>query len=107
MENLNTTIVFGSVFVVTAFIALLTLSSPVTIDAQNIIDDNSIFDKKSNTGNKYTIQKSCGDSFLSNNEGGPLSQDVLTDLNRYLSQNPVAVGDEPLTDVKNVDGNVS
>ena len=60
--------------------------------------------KKSNTGNKYTIQKSCGDSFLSKNEGGPLSQDVLSDLNRYLSQNPVMVGNEPLTDVKNVDG---
>lgn len=41
-----TTIVFGSVFVVTAFIALLTLSSPVTLDAQNIIEDNAKFDKE-------------------------------------------------------------
>ena len=41
---------------------------------------------------------------MSKNEGGSLSQDVLSALNMYLSQNPVAIGDEPLTNVKNVDG---
>ena len=41
---------------------------------------------------------------MSKNEGGPLSQGVLSDLNTYLSQNPVAIGDEPLTNVKNVNG---
>ena len=30
--------------------------------------------------------------------------DGLANLNAYLSQNPVAVGNEPLTNVKNVDG---
>ena len=107
MKKLNTTIVFAYVFVATGFIALLTLSPPVATNAQKIIEnyeDNAKYYEKLNTGNKYTIQKSCGDSFLSKNKGGPLSQDVLSDLNRYLSQHPVAIGDEPLTNVKNVDG---
>ncbi len=91
----------------TGFLALLTLFLPLTTNAQKIIEnyeDNAKYYEKLNTDNKYTIQKSCGDSFLSKNKGGPLSQDVLSDLNRYLSQNPVAIGDEPLTNVKNVDG---
>ncbi|HET9807952.1 MAG TPA: hypothetical protein VFP49_13700, partial [Nitrososphaeraceae archaeon] len=78
-----------------------------TTNAQKIIEnyeENAKYYEKLNTGNKYTIQKSCGESFLSKNKGGPLPQDVLSDINRYLSQNPVAISDEPLTNVKNVDG---
>ena len=107
MKNLNTTIVFASVFVATGFLALLTLSPPVATNAQKIIEnyeDNAKYYEKLNTDNKYTIQKSCGDSFLSENKGGPLPQDVVSALNGYLSQNPIAIGDEPLTKVKNVDG---
>ena len=107
MKNLNNTIVFVSVFVATGFLTLLTSSSPLTTNAQKVIEnyeDNAKYDEKLNTGNKDTIPKSCEDSFLSKNEGGPLSQDVLSDLNMYLFQNPVAIGDEPLTNVKNVDG---
>ena len=104
---MNNTIVFVSVFVATGFLTLLTSSSPLTTNAQKVIEnyeDNAKYDEKLNTGNKDTIPKSCEDSFLSKNEGGPLSQDVLSDLNMYLFQNPVAIGDEPLTNVKNVDG---
>ena len=107
MKNLNNTIVFVSVFVATGFLTLLTSSSPLTTNAQKVIEnfeDNAKYYEKLNTGNKDTIPKTCGDSFLSKNEGGPLSQDVLSDLNMYLFQNPVAIGDEPLTNVKNVDG---
>lgn len=89
------------------FFSLLMLYSPVTTNALNIIEnyeDNAKHNEKLNIGNKDIIQKSCGNSFLSKNKGGLLSQDVLSDLNRYLSQNTVAIGDEPLTDVKNVDG---
>jgi hypothetical protein len=66
--------------------------------------DNVKYYEKLSPGTKYTIQKTCGDSFLSQNKGGPLPQDTVSDLNRYLSQNPIAIGDEPLTKVKNVDG---
>ena len=104
---MNTAIVFASLLLATGFLALLTPYSLLTTNAEKIIEnyeDNAKYDEKLNTGNKDTIPKSCGDSFLSNNEGGPLSQDVISDLNMYLSQNPVALGDEPLTNVKNVDG---
>jgi hypothetical protein len=90
-----------------SFFVLLTLFYPLTTHAQNIIEnyeDNVKYYEKVSTDNKYTIQKSCGDSFLSQNKGGPLPQDVVADLNKYLSQNPIAIGDEPLTKVKNVDG---
>ena len=35
-------------------------------------------------------------------EGGPIPQEFLDDLNTYLAQYPVAIGDEPMTDVKNI-----
>ena len=88
----------------TGFLALLTSYSPVTTNAQKVIENHEDNAEKLNNGIIDTIPKSCEDSFLSKNEGGPLSQDVLTDLNMYLSQNPVAIGEEPLTNVKNVDG---
>ena|SRR6187200_955293 len=88
----------------TGFLALLTSYSPVTTNAQKIIENHEDNAKKLNNGIINTIPKSCEDSFLSKNEGGSLSQDVLSDLNMYLSQNPIAIGDEPLTNVKNVDG---
>lgn len=43
---------------------------------------------------------SCVDSFLPQSEGGPITQEFLDDLNTYLARYPVAIGDEPLTDVK-------
>ena len=105
---MNISIVFASVFGAISFLILFSLFSPLTTNAQKIsenYDENNVkYYEILNTDNKYTIQKSCGDSFLSENEGGPLPQDVLSDLNRYLSQNPIAIGDEPLTKVKNVDG---
>lgn len=104
---MNISIFCGSVFLTISFLVLLTLFSPLTTNAQKIIEnyeDNVKFYEKSSTNNNYTIQKSCGNSFLSQNKGGPLPQDVVSDLNRYLSQNPIAIGDEPLTKVKNVDG---
>ena len=88
----------------TGFLSLLTFHSPVTTNAQKVIENHEDNAEKLNNGIIDTIPKSCEDSFLSKNEGGPLSQDVLTDLNMYLSQNPVAIGEEPLTNVKNVDG---
>ncbi len=108
MKNLNNTLVFASIFMVIGFLTLSILSSPVNTNALKInenYEDNAKYNEKLNTGNKdIIIQKSCGNSFLSKNKGGLLSQDVLSALNMYLSQNPVAIGDEPLTDVKNVDG---
>jgi hypothetical protein len=107
VKNLNISIVFASVFVAISFFVLLTVFSPLTTNAQKIIEnyeDNVKYYEKLSTDIKYTIQKSCGDSFLSQNKGGPLPQEVVADLNRYLSQNPIAIGDEPLTKVKNVDG---
>ena len=104
MKNLNNTIVFVSIFIATGFLALLTFYSPVTTNAQKVIENHEDNTEKLNNGIIDTIPKSCEDSFLSKNEGGPLSQDVLSALNMYLSQNPVAMGDEPLTNVKNVDG---
>jgi hypothetical protein len=107
LKNLNTTIVFASLLLATGFLVLLTPYSSLTTNAQKVIgnfEDNAKYDEKLNIDNKDTIPKSCGDSFLSNNQGGSLSQDVLTDLNMYLSQNSIAIGDEPLTNVKNVDG---
>jgi len=104
---LNTTIVFASLLLATVFLVLLTPYSPLTTNAQKVIEnyeESAKYDEKLNIDNKDTIPKSCGDSFLSNNQGGSLSQDVLTDLNMYLSQNSIAIGDEPLTNVKNVDG---
>ena len=88
----------------TGFLALLTSYSQVTTNAQKVIENHEDNAEKLNNGIIDTIPQSCEDSFLSKNEGGPLSQDVLTDLNMYLSQNPVAIGDEPLTNVKNVEG---
>ena len=88
----------------TGFLALLTSYSPVTTNAQKVIENHEDNAKKLNNGIIDTIPKNCEDSFLSKSEGGTLSQDVLSDLNMYLSQNPVAIGDEPLTNVKNVDG---
>jgi hypothetical protein len=100
--------VFASVVGAISFLILLSLFSPLTTNAQKIsekYDENNVkYFEILNTDNKYTIQKSCGDSFLSENKGGPLPQDVVSALNRYLSQNPIAIGDEPLTKVKNVDG---
>lgn len=105
---MNISIVFASVFGAISFLILLSLFSPLTTNAQKIIenyDENDVkYYEKLNTDNTYTIQTSCGDSFLSENKGGPLPQDVVSDLNGYLSQNPIAIGDEPLTKVKNVDG---
>ncbi len=105
---MNISIVFASVFGAISFLILLSLFSPLTTNAQKIIENYDENDVKSyeklNTDHTYTIQKSCGDSFLSENKGGPLPQDVVSDLNGYLSQNPIAIGDEPLTKVKNVDG---
>ena len=104
---MNNTLVFASIFMVIGFLTLFMLSSPVNTNAQKIIEnyeDNAKYDEKLNTANKDIVQTSCRDSFLSKNKGGLLSQDVLSSLNMYLSQNPVAIGDEPLTDVKNVDG---
>ena len=102
LKNLNNTIVFVSIFI--AFLALLTFYSPVTTNSQKVIENHEDNTEKLNSGIIDTIPKSCEDSFLSKNEGGPLSQDVLSALNMYLSQKPVAMGDEPLTNVKNVDG---
>lgn len=107
MKNLNISIVFASVFLTISFLFLITLFSPLTANAQKIIgnyEDNVKYYENLSPGNKYTIQKTCGDSFLSQNIGGPLPQDIVSDLNRYLSQNHIAIGDEPLTKVKNVDG---
>lgn len=88
----------------TGFLALLTYYSPLTTNAQKVIENHEDNIEKLNNGIINTIPKSCKDTFLSKNEGGSLSQNVLSDLNMYLSQNPVAIGDEPLTNVKNVDG---
>jgi hypothetical protein len=89
----------------TGFLALLTSYSPLTTIAQKVIENHEENAEKLNNGIIIdTTPTSCEDSFLSKNEGGPLSQDVLSDLNMYLSQTPVAIGDEPLTNVKNVDG---
>jgi hypothetical protein len=108
LNSLNISIVFASVFGAISFLILLSLFSPLTTNAQKIIknyDENDVkYYEKLNTDNTYAIQKSCGDSFLSENKGGPLPQDVVSYLNGYLSQNPIAIGDEPLTKVKNVDG---
>jgi hypothetical protein len=93
--------------VATGFLALLTLYSPLTTNAQKISEndeENAKYLEKSNLGNQYMIQKNCEDSFLSNSNGGSLPQDVLSDLNRYLSQNSVAIGDAPLINVENVNG---
>lgn len=107
MKNLDNNLLFAYVLVAIGFFALLTFYSPITTNALNIIEnseDNAKHNEKLDIDNKYIIQKSCGDSFLSKNEGGLLSPNVLSDLNSYLSHNPVAIGDEPLTNVKNVDG---
>ena len=105
--NLNNILVSVSLFLSIGFVALLTFSSPLTTNAQKVIEnyeDNAKHKEKLIIDNKDITPKSCGDTFLSKNEGGSLSSDVLSDLNRYISQNPVAIGDEPLTNVKNVDG---
>jgi hypothetical protein len=105
LKNLNNTIVFVSIFIATGFLALLTSYSPLTTIAQKVIENHEENAEKLNNSIIIdTTPTSCEDSFLSKNEGGPLSQDVLSDLNMYLSQTPVAIGDEPLTNVKNVDG---
>ena len=105
---MNISIVFASVFGAISFLILLSLFSPLTTNAQKIsenYDENNVrYFEILNTDNIYTIQKRCGDSFLSENKGGPLPQDLVSALNGYLSQNPIAIGDEPLTKVKNVDG---
>ena len=107
MKNLNISIVFASVFVIISFLFLLTFFSPLTTNAQKIIgnnEDNLKYYENLSPSNKYTLQKTCGESFLAQNKGGALPQDIVSDINRYLSQNPIAIGDEPLTKVKNVDG---
>jgi hypothetical protein len=107
LNNLKNTILLASLLLATGFLVFLTLSSPLTTNAQKVTEDyedNAKYEEKLNTDNKNSIPKSCEDSFLSKNEGGPISQDLLSDLNTYLSENPVAIGDEPPTDVKNVDG---
>jgi hypothetical protein len=58
----------------------------------------------SSTTNPEAIIESCEDSFLPQSEGGSIPQEFLDDLNSYLAQYPVAIGDEPITDVKNIDG---
>jgi hypothetical protein len=107
LKNLNISIVFASILLTISFLFLITLFSPLNANAQKIIgnyEDNVKYYEKLSPGNKYTIQKTCGDSFLSQNKGGSLPEDIVSDLNRYLSQNSIAIGDEPLTKVKNVDG---
>ena len=104
---MNVSIVFASVFIIIGFLFLLTLFSPLTTNAQKTIGNNEAnlkYYENLNPGNKYILQKTCGDSFLAQSKGGPLPQDIVSDINRYLSQNPIAIGDEPLTKVKNVDG---
>ena len=104
---MNISIVFASIFVIISYLFLLTLFSPLITNAQKIIgnnEDNLKYYDELSPGNKYTLQKTCGDSFLAQSNGGPLPQDIVSDLNKYLSQNPIAIGDEPLTKVKNVDG---
>ena len=104
---MNNNLLFAYVLVTIGFFAILTFYSPITTNALNIIEnseDNAKHSEKLDIDNKYIIQKSCGDSFLSKNEGGSLPPDVLSELNSYLSHNPVAIGDEPLTNAKNVDG---
>jgi hypothetical protein len=107
LKDLNNTILLASAILASGFLVFLTLSSPLTTNAQKVTEDyedNAKYEEKLNIGNKDSIPKNCEDSFLSKNEGGLISQDLLSDLNTYLSQNPVAIGDEPPTDVKNVDG---
>jgi hypothetical protein len=107
LKSLNISLVFACVLLTISFLFLLTLFSPLTTNAQKINgsdEDNVKHYENLSTDTKYTIQKTCGDSFLSQNKGGSLPQDIFSDLNRYLSQNPIAIGDEPLTKVKNVDG---
>jgi hypothetical protein len=107
LKSLNISIVFASVFLTISFLFFITLFSPLTANAQKILgssEDNVKYYEKLSPGNKYTIQKTCGDSFLSQNKGGSLPEDIVSDLNRYLSQNSIAIGDEPLTKVNNVDG---
>jgi hypothetical protein len=58
----------------------------------------------SSTTNPEAIIESCEDSFLPQSEGGSIPQEFLDDLNSYLAQYPIAIGDEPITDVKNIDG---
>jgi hypothetical protein len=102
LKNFNTLNVFASVFLIISFLFLLTLFSPLTTNAQKIIgnnEDNVNYYDELSPSNKYTIQKTCGNSFLSQSKGGPLPPDIVSDLNRYLSQNPIAIGDEPLTKV--------
>ena len=104
---MNISIVFASVFVIISFLFLLTFFSPLTTNAQKIIGNNEDilkYNENLSPGNKYALQKTCGDSFLAQSKGGSLPQDIVSDINRYLSQNPIAIGDEPLTKVKNVDG---
>jgi hypothetical protein len=63
-----------------------------------------LLSSSSSTTNPEAIIESCEDSFLPQSEGGSIPQEFLDDLNTYLAQHPVAIGDEPLTDVKNIVG---
>jgi hypothetical protein len=63
-----------------------------------------LLSSSSSTTNPEAIIESCEDSFLPQSEGGSIPQEFLDDLNSYLAQYPVAIGDEPITDVKNIDG---
>ena len=42
LKNLNNTIVFVSIFIATGFLALLTFYSPVTTNAQKVIENDEI-----------------------------------------------------------------
>lgn len=109
MNNLkNNVILLASVLVATGVFPLLSSSSSSTTNPEAMLesyeDNNAKYDDEVNSRDKDDIPKSCGDSFLPQSEGGSIPQEFLDDLNAYLAQYPVAVGDEPLTDVKNIVG---
>jgi len=107
LNNLkNNTILLTSVLVAMGVFPLLS-SSSLTTNPEAMIEryvDNNAKNDDVNSLDKYDKPTSCVDSFLSQSEGGPIPQEFLDDLNTYLAQYPVAIGDEPLTDVKNIVG---
>ncbi len=88
MGNLNNTVTLASILLA-VILGSFTSSSSLTKNVEAGIE---------NPG------QTCEDSFLPKSNGGEISDNGLANLNAYLSQNPVAVGNEPLTNVKNVDG---
>jgi hypothetical protein len=111
LNNLkNNIIVLVSVLVTSGVFPLLSSSSSssLTTNPEDMIESNVDNNAKNNDEvNSLDIDdkpKRCGDSFLSRSEGGSIPQEFLDELNTYLAQHPVAIGDEPLTDVKNIVG---